>query len=166
MLLGNFKGSKVVDAKNMVKKEMIDCGDAIVYYEPGGHVLSRSGDVCVVKCCDQWYLNYADEDWKKRVLNHVEKNFKCNNETLHNELLYTINWLKEWGCSRSFGLGTKLPFDELYLIESLSDSTIYFAFYTVSHMLQGDLVGSVPGSLGIRSEDLTHDFWDHIFLGK
>ena len=79
MLLGNFKGSKVVDAKNMVKKEMIDSGDAVIYYEPGGHVLSRSGDVCVVKCCDQWYLNYADEDWKKKVLNHVEKNFKCNN---------------------------------------------------------------------------------------
>ena len=166
MLLGNFKGSKVFDAKNMVKKEMIDSGDAVVYYEPGGHVLSRSGDVCVVKCCDQWYLNYADEDWKKRVLNHVEKNFKCNNETLHNELIYTINWLKEWGCSRSFGLGTKLPFDQEYLIESLSDSTIYFAFYTVAHMLQGDLWGSIPGILGIRSQDLTHDFWSHIFLGK
>ncbi len=54
-------------------------------------------------------------------------------------MIYTINWLREWGCSRSFGLGTKLPFDEQFLIESLSDSTIYFAFYTVSHLLQGDL---------------------------
>lgn len=83
----------------------------MVYYEPGGHVVSRSGDVCVVSYCDQWYLNYADEKWKKRVLNHVTNNFKTNNETLHNDLIYTIEWLKEWGCSRSFGLGTKLPFD-------------------------------------------------------
>jgi leucyl-tRNA synthetase len=45
------------------------------------------------------------------VLNHVEKTFKTNSETLHNDLIYTIGWLKEWGCSRSFGLGTKLPFD-------------------------------------------------------
>lgn len=81
-------------------------------------------------------------------------------------MIYTINWLREWGCSRSFGLGTKLPFDEQYLIESLSDSTIYFAFYTVSHLLQGDINGSVPGILGIRPEDLTLDFWSHIFLGK
>lgn len=73
---------------------MIDKGEALVYYEPNGHVVSRSGDVCVVKPCDQWYINYADEDWKKRVLNHVEKNFKCNNETLYNELIYTINWLR------------------------------------------------------------------------
>lgn len=71
MLIGNFAGKKVTDAKNMVKKEMIDAGDALLYYEPSGHVVSRSGDVCVVKYCDQWYLNYADEDWKKRVLNHV-----------------------------------------------------------------------------------------------
>ena len=166
MLIGTFAGSKVSDAKNLVKKEMMDKNEALAYYEPGGNVISRSGDVCVVSYIDQWYLNYADEDWKKKVLNHVETTFKCNSETLHKDVVYTVNWLKEWGCSRSFGLGTKLPFDETYLIESLSDSTIYFAFYTVCHLLQGDLKGSTPGILGIRSEELTHDFWDHIFLGK
>jgi leucyl-tRNA synthetase len=47
-------------------------------------------------------------------------------------------------------LGTKLPFDQQYLIESLSDSTIYFAFYTFAHLLQGNLDGSEVGILGIR----------------
>ena len=70
---------------------------------------------------------------------------------MHKELLFTIDWLKEWGCSRSFGLGTKMPFDTQYLIESLSDSTIYFAFYTIAHMLQGNIFGSEPGIMGIRS---------------
>lgn len=32
-------------------------------------------------------------------------------------------------------------------------------------MLQGDIFGSVPGILGIKPEDLSHDFWSHIFLG-
>lgn len=50
MLVGTFAGSKVSDAKNLVKKEMIDKGEALVYYEPGGTVISRSGDECVVKC--------------------------------------------------------------------------------------------------------------------
>jgi hypothetical protein len=45
-------------------------------------------------------------------------------------------WLNQWACSRSFGLGTRLPWDEQYLIESLSDSTIYMAYYTVAHYLQ------------------------------
>lgn len=45
-------------------------------------------------------------------------------------------WLQQWACSRSFGLGTRLPWDEQYLIESLSDSTIYMAYYTIAQFLQ------------------------------
>ena len=45
--------------------------------------------------------------------------------------------LKEHACSRTYGLGSKLPWDENWLIESLSDSTIYMAYYTVAHFLQG-----------------------------
>lgn len=88
-------------------------------------------------------------------MDHVKNNFYCNSEVLKNDLIYTIDWLKEWGLSRSFGLGTKLPFDKQYLIESLSDSTIYMAFYTIAHFLQGNLDGSEVGILGIKPEDLT-----------
>lgn len=44
-----------------------------------------------------------------------------------------------------------MPWDPQYLIESLSDSTIYMAFYTVAHLLQGGVVnGSQPGPANIR----------------
>jgi len=33
------------------------------------------------------------------------------------------------------GLGTRLPWDEACVIESLSDSTIYTALYTIIHIL-------------------------------
>lgn len=33
-------------------------------------------------------------------------------------------------------------------------------------MLQGNIDGSQPGFLGIKPEDLTLDFWNHIFLGE
>ena len=49
--------------------------------------------------------------------------------------------------------GTKLPWDPQYLIESLSDSTIYMAYYSVAHLLQGNggvLDGSQGGPLGIK----------------
>jgi leucyl-tRNA synthetase len=78
----------------------------------------------------------------------------------------TVDWIHEWGCSRSFGLGTKIPFDERYLIESLSDSTIYMAYYTVAHMLQGDLNGNRPGLLGIKASDMTDDAWNYVFQNK
>jgi leucyl-tRNA synthetase len=48
-------------------------------------------------------------------------------------------------------VGTKLPWDEQWLIESLSDSTIYMAYYTVAHLLQGGTFdGSETNSLGIK----------------
>ena len=78
MVIGEYKGKKVTVAKNLVRKDLIDAGQALAYYEPSGHVVSRSGDECVVAYCDQWYINYADEEWKKRVTNHVKNNFKCN----------------------------------------------------------------------------------------
>ena len=46
-----------------------------------------------------------------------------------------LNWLNKWACARSFGLGSRLPWDPQWLVESLSDSTIYMAYYTVAHHL-------------------------------
>lgn len=53
--------------------------------------------------------------------------------------------------------GTKLPWDPQYLIESLSDSTIYTAYYTVCHLLQapGSFNGAMPGPLNIAADELT-----------
>ena len=46
-------------------------------------------------------------------------------------------------------IGTRLPWDPQYLIESLSDSTIYMSYYTVSHLLHSDVYGQKTGPLGI-----------------
>ncbi|XP_077104697.1 leucine--tRNA ligase, cytoplasmic-like isoform X2 [Siphateles boraxobius] len=63
----------------------------------------------------------------------------------------TLAWLQEHACSRTYGLGTRLPWDEQWLIESLSDSTIYMAYYTMAHLLQGGVLnGQGPSPLGIR----------------
>lgn len=78
-----------------------------------------------------------------------------------------LEWLKEWACSRTQGLGTQVPWDNKFVIESLSDSTIYTAFYSVAYMLQGgSLDGSAGSPIGIKPEHLTHAAWDYVFLGK
>ena len=47
------------------------------------------------------------------------------------------------------GRRCRLPWDPQYLIESLSDSTIYMAFYTVAHLLQrGNIYGEAPPADG------------------
>ena len=74
-----------------------------------------------------------------------------------------IDWLKEWGCTRTQGLGTKLPWDEQFVIESLSDSTIYMAYYAVHHLLSASMDGSTAGPLGVKPEELTYEAWDFVF---
>ncbi len=48
-----------------------------------------------------------------------------------------LGWLNKWACARTYGLGSKLPWDPKFLVEGLSDSTIYMSYYTFAHLLQG-----------------------------
>jgi leucyl-tRNA synthetase len=49
----------------------------------------------------------------------------------------TLDWLNKWACARTYGLGSVLPWDPQFLVESLSDSTIYMSYYTVAQLLHG-----------------------------
>ncbi|KAL7109720.1 hypothetical protein ACP275_06G193000 [Erythranthe tilingii] len=88
-------------------------------------------------------------------------------EELRNRFETTLSWLNQWGCSRNFGLGTRLPWEEEFLVDSLSDSTLYMAYYTVAHILQkkDDIYGRVDESSLIRPEELTDEVWDFAFAG-
>jgi leucyl-tRNA synthetase len=67
MLIGKYKGEKVEEAKLKVRNDLIKTGEAFVYNEPEGLVMSRSGDECVVALCDQWYLDYGETEWKHKT---------------------------------------------------------------------------------------------------
>ena len=115
---------------------MIDRGEAVVYYEPEQLVISRTNDECIVAKVDQWLLRYGEEEWKKFVTEHVNSgNFETYNITTKHMFDHVLGWLKEWGVSRTFGLGTHVPWAPEFVIESLSDSTIYMAYYTIAHFL-------------------------------
>ncbi|XP_051955494.1 leucine--tRNA ligase, cytoplasmic [Xyrauchen texanus] len=164
MLVEGFMGQKVQDVKKPIQKMMVEKGEALIYMEPEKQVLSRSADECVVALCDQWYLDYGNEEWKKQAMGVLEDLETFGDETRKN-FEATLAWLQEHACSRTYGLGTRLPWDEHWLIESLSDSTIYMAFYTVAHLLQGGtLNGQGPSPLGIRPEQMTREVWDYIFF--
>ena len=152
MNVGAYKGQKVADVKAKIKEDLIEKGEALAYFEPESKVVARSGDECVVALCEQWYLKYSDEAWTKRVREHVEGNFEMFSEASKNALSHAVGWLGDWACSRTFGLGTKLPWDEQWLIESLSDSTIYMAYYTVAHLVEQ-----------VKPEDLSEEVFDYVF---
>src|SRR5436309_14661088 len=75
---------------------------------------------------------------------------------------YVTDWLRDWPCAHHRGLGTILPWDSNWVIESLSDSTIYMAYYTIVHAPQGvALRPQVPWA-----QRLDYAFFDFVFSGS
>jgi leucyl-tRNA synthetase len=169
MIFGEFSGKPVQEAKPLLREKLLNSGEAIVYCEPDGRVTSRSGDECVVAYVDQWYLNYGESDavWQADVLAHVsgkdDQNFNSFSSATKNAIEHTLGWISEWCVTRQYGLGTKLPWDETQLVEGLSDSTIYMAYYTIAHYLHSDIYGTEPGIGSIKASQMTYDVWDFVF---
>ncbi|OAF70572.1 hypothetical protein A3Q56_01619 [Intoshia linei] len=165
MLLGDFKGKLVKEIKRKMFDMLIAKDLAHIYYEPENMVVSRNGDICVVALCDQWYLDYGNQEWKDKVISYIGKMVIAPSEATNN-FYATLDWLHEHACSRSFGLGTRLPWDEQYVIESLSDSTIYMSFYTIAAQLMGNTFNGTAENniIGIQANEMTNCVWDYIFL--
>lgn len=64
----------------------------------------RSGDECVVALCNQWYLDYGNEDWKAQARKCLD-NMNTYHEEVRRNFIATLNWLHEYACSRTYGLG-------------------------------------------------------------
>ena len=163
MNMGKYAGRLVKEAKPLVRADLLAAGMAVAYFEPDGPVMSRSGDECVVALCDQWFINYGEPQWMSQVLGHLKSEFQMFNKSALNQQIGAVEWFKAWACSRSFGLGTRLPWDEKWIIESLSDSTIYMAYYTIAHFLQGNMEGSLPGLANMRPEQVNDALFDYVF---
>ncbi|MEX0862197.1 leucine--tRNA ligase [Nitrosopumilus sp.] len=120
-------------------------------------VRCRCGAECVVKVLNnQWFLNYGDEEWKELARNCFDDmNILPNN--IKTEFKEVIDWLHERACARQQGLGTKLPWDKDWIVESLSDSVIYMAYYTLSRFVNDETV---------QPENLTKEFFDYVLLDK
>lgn len=165
MLVGDYKGELIQDAKKKIKNDLISMGYAFFYHEPENTVISRSGDRCIVFLDNQWYIDYGEEKWKKLAEECLD-NLNTYSKEVRNAFEGVLDWLKNWALTRNFGLGSRLPWDQKYLIELLSDSTIYMAYYTICHFLHSDFFGLEKGKFDIKPEQLTYDVFEYIFNEK
>jgi len=166
MLVGEFKGMAVKDAKPLVLQKLLDNNQAVKYAEPNGRVVSRSGDEGVAALVDQWFIPYGEPEWRA-LCDKALENMRCygNDTETYNEFVAALNWLNNaWPCSRTYGLGTSFPWAPEFLVCSLSDSTLYMAYYTVAHLLhEGSLDGSTRGKANVSAQQMTPAVWDYIF---
>lgn len=156
----NLEGKKVQEGQEIIKKDLIKKGYAVKYYELSGKVVCRCLTECIVKIVrDQWFLEYNDPKWKKLAHKCLDS-MKIYPEKIRKQFEYVLDWLDHWACAREFGLGTKLPWDESWVIESLSDSTIQMAYCTISKYLQH------PEDYGFKIDKLNDEFFDYVYLSK
>ncbi len=156
----NYNGLKVAEAKERIVDELknINAGDK--FYE----VIAKekpvkckcNEDVIVAVLQDQWFIDYGNEGWKEKVRQHLKK-MEIVPEIYRKQFEDVVEWLHERPCARKRGIGTELPFEKGWIIESLSDSTIYMALYTVIHIIKNN---------EIKPEQLKDEVWNYIFLGE
>ncbi|MEM2094921.1 MAG: class I tRNA ligase family protein, partial [Candidatus Bathyarchaeia archaeon] len=103
-------------------------------------VYCRCGTEAVVKVLeDQWFINYGDVEWKAQARECLAK-MRIVPSELRVEFENVIGWLKHKACARRQGMGTKLPWDRDWIIESLSDSVIYMAYYTIAKHIYAEKI--------------------------
>ena len=130
MAYSGFEGKKVSKAREEIGNTLKTNKNAFIIYETSRRARTRSGSpVSVAVLSNQWFLDYSNGSWKDKAHKTVQEMtfYPAHYKNGMNEV---IDWLKERPCARMRGLGTKLPFDDKWIIESLSDSTIYPAVYT------------------------------------
>jgi leucyl-tRNA synthetase len=154
---GPYAGKSIREAKDILIVDFKKQNVADSMYDLSEPVVCRCMTQCIVKILsDQWFLNYSDPEWKalaKRVIDQMN----IYPESAKPWFNTVIDWLREWACARTTGFGTPLPWGKGWIIETLSDSTVYMAFYTINKHIKQN---------GVAPEALTPEVFDYIFLGK
>jgi len=152
-----YSGQTVRVAQEKMKIDMIKSNDGVMFYELSDKVVCRCTTECTVKILkNQWFLKFSDERWKNLVRKCLSGMIIYPDEA-RNNFEKTIEWLHDKACTRRTGLGTPLPWDKEWIVETLSDSTIYMAYYTISRIISENK---------ISADKLTDEIFDFIFLGK
>ncbi len=157
---GRWAGRPVSEAKAEIAEWMVEEGHAVKVYTLPERVYCRCGARTHVKIVtDQWFLRYSDEGWKRLAHKAVDR-MSFLPASLREVFHRNVDWLRDWAFTHKGELGTPLPWDPDWVIESLSDSTIYMAYYTIAKYTQH------PEKYGIKPEQLKPEVFDYIFLGR
>ncbi len=152
-----FATMSVAQAKVEIQKRLVSLGLGGTYLELPQAVICRCGNRCRVKILEnQWFLRYSDPAWKRKAKEALSS-MEVYPPEARQWFTEVIDWLQDKACARKSGMGTKLPWDPEWIVETLSDSTVYMSYYTVSKFVN---------SKEIDPEKLNRAFFDFIFYGS
>ncbi len=151
-----YAGRKVNEIKEELIHDFKQKNIVSSMYDLPNSIVCRCTTPCTVKILkDQWFLRYSDKEWKEKAHSAIT-GMKMYPEEARKWFHDVVDWLHDWACSRSTGLGTPIPWSPGNTVETLSDSTIYMAYYTISRYVNRGMVSA---------DQLTIEVFDHIFYG-
>lgn len=155
---GPYAGMRVEEAKDRMRQAMIDSGEAELFRDLSEEVVCRCGArVHIRRIDDQWFINYADPGLTARTKAHAA-GMEMNPPEFADNVDGILDWFRERACVRLGNwLGTRFPFDDKWIIEAISDSTLYPVYYIISPYANSGRI--VP-------EQMTVEFFDYVILGR
>jgi leucyl-tRNA synthetase len=154
---GPYANVKIANVKQSLVADFRKKGIADVMYELPQKVVCRCNTECVAKVLEgQWFLKYSDPKWKSMAHEAISR-MTFYPEEARSWFDGVIDWLQDWPCARKTGLGTPLPWSPDWIVETLSDSTIYMAYYMVSKFVN---------AARVKPEQLEPEVFDYIYYGE
>ena len=156
-LCGSYAGMKIADIKDTVKNDLIGQNLAMVLREFSEKVICRCKEkVMITQIPDQWFIKYSDPDLTRdskdyaATMNIYPKEYK-------EELPKILDWFGDRAAiRRGSWLGSEFPYKKGWIIEPISDSTLYPMYYLLSNYVNDKK---------LPANDMTDAFFNYVFLG-
>jgi len=154
---GQYAGIKISEIKDTVKNDLIQKNLATTMKEFSEPVICRCKERVMIKQIpDQWFIKYSDEQLTQESKDYVAT-MNIYPQEYKDELPKILDWFGDRAAiRRGSWLGTEFPYKKDWIIEPISDSTLYPAYYVISPYVNKKM---------ISVHEMTDAFFNYVFLG-
>ena len=154
---GSYAGIRISEIKDTVKNDLITKNLAITMKEFSEKVVCRCKENVVIKQIpDQWFIKYSDPDLTRESKEYAAT-MNIYPPEYKDELPKILDWFGDRAViRRGSWLGTEFPYKKDWIIEPISDSTLYPMYYIISPYVN---------QKKITAKDMTDEFFNYVFLG-
>jgi len=154
---GQYAGIKISEIKDTVKNDLIQKNLATTMKEFSEPVICRCKEKVMIKQIpDQWFIKYSDAQLTQESKDYVTS-MNIYPQEYKDELPKILDWFGDRAAiRRGSWLGTEFPYKKDWIIEPISDSTLYPAYYIISPYVN---------QKKISVKEMTDEFFNYVFLG-
>lgn len=155
-LCGEWSGVPIKWAKDKVTQALVEAKLGGIFYDTSRRAVTRAGnEVIVANLQGQWFLDYSSPELKAKAKALLSRMSFYPSNLRATQQAY-LDWVQKRPCARKRGLGTPLPQDPEWVVEPLSDSTIYPFYYIIAGFIN---------SGRLKVENINDELLDYFYKG-